>query len=238
MIVPWLIVALIVTIFISVVYSMFISEKKRKIKKQESLSALGFYPLQEFDLEMLEKLKSMYQKNEHQEIELKEIYYRHEGDHDLYLYEVWNKSSDDNDLKEEFGLAIRSSHLNLPRFTLAPKITMSGKLAVLANRFLEFLLKDQEQKISFKHHSEFSNRYMIFGKNESIIRQLFKERILNRLSETQYWHVEGTEDLLTFSKFEVAMNQKRGQVTQLEQRLQNIRHLFKWIREENHFHLN
>jgi len=227
MILSLLLVSVVVGLFITIIYFAITSERKRKKKKQETLLSLGFHPVRELDSGLLDTLKLLYQKRDHQKLELKEFYTRKTGDYDIFLYEVWDNSGNDTDLQDAWGLAIQSPYLDLPRFTLVPRIDMPGKFASLANRFIEHLVSKQAHKIVFDQYVPFSKRYMVVGENESAIRQFFSDRVLDRLSETEYWQVDADHHLFTYSQFEFKRGKQPGNLEQLNQRLENIKNLFQ-----------
>jgi hypothetical protein len=232
MILKLLIVAVIIGLFVLVVYGMISSEKKRLTRKKNAILALGFHPLENPDPALLKQLLSLYTKHEKQKLSLRNWYQRRESDYLLYLYEVWDEGSNDNHLHEEWGLAMSSLHLNLPRFSLIPKIDMPGKFAGLVNRFLEKLTVQGSLKIEFADHLPFSRRYMVTGQDELAVRKFFNPRLLNRLSDTSFLLVDGDKNLLTFSKYDLEQGKRNGKKEHLNSRLQEARSFFQLILEE------
>ena len=232
MIINLLIVAVIVGLFVLAVYGMISSEKRRQARKKEAILALGFQPLDKPDPALVENLLALYTKRESQKLTLRHMYQRRENDYLLYLYEVWSESSNDNDLHEEWGLAMVSPYLNLPRFSLIPKVDMPGKFAGLVNRFLEKLTVPGSIKIEFPDHLPFSRRYMVTGTDETAVRKVFTTILLNRLSDTSYLLVEGNKHFLTFSKHDLENRKRNGKIEHLSNRLQEARSFFNLMMEE------
>ena len=232
MTVTLLIVAVIIGLFALIVYGMISGEKKRLIRKKEALGALGFQAVENPDPSLLTHLISLYTKRESQNLALRNFYQRRESDSLLYLYEVWNESSGDNDLQEEWGLAMASPYLNLPRFTLIPKIDMPGKFAGMVNHFLEKLTVQGKIKVEFSDHQLFSQRYLVAGDDETAIRKLFSSRLLNRLGDTSYLQADGDKHFLTFSKFDLKRGKQKGKMEDLANRLEEARSFFNLMMEE------
>ena len=232
MILTLLIVAIIIGIFGLAVFGMITSEKKRLARKKESILALGFQAIDNPDPSLLTHLIALYTKRESQKLALRNFYQRRESESLLYLYEVWNESSGDNDLQEEWGLAMASPYLNLPRFTLIPKIDMTGRLASLVNRLLEKVTVQGNVKVEFTDHQQFSSRYLVTGKDESAVRQLFSDRLLKRLSDTSYLQADGDQNFLTFSKYDLKRAKQKGKMEDLANRLEEARSFFKLMMEE------
>jgi hypothetical protein len=62
---------------------------------------------------------------------------------------------------------------------------------------------------------------------------MFSERLINRLTETEYWHIEGEGKIITFSKFQFQRNKKHDDSQLVNSRLQDIRYLFRLLSEES-----
>jgi hypothetical protein len=104
MIVLLLVVAIIIGLFVLAGYGMISSEKKRINQKKEAILSLGFHPVEKPDLSLLQHLLSLYTKRESQKLALRKLFQLRENDYLLYLYEVWNESTNDHELPEEWGL--------------------------------------------------------------------------------------------------------------------------------------
>lgn len=232
MILTLLIVAIIIGIFGVAVFGMITSEKKRLARKKESILALGFQAIDNPDPSLLTHLIALYTKRESQKLSLRNLYQRRENNYLLYLYEVWTESDEGQDLQEKWGLAIASPYLNLPRFTLIPKIDMTGRLASLVNRLLEKVTVQGNVKVEFTDHQQFSSRYLVTGKDESAVRQLFSDRLLKRLSDTSYLQADGDKHFLTFSKYDLKRKRQGSKKEQLSDRLEEARSFFQFILQE------
>jgi hypothetical protein len=232
MTVTLLIVAVIIGLFALIVYGMISSEKKRLIRKKEALLALGFQTVENPDSSLLKNLITLYTKRESQKLSLRNMYQRRENNYLLYLYEVWSETSDGQELQEKWGLAMVTPYLNLPRFTLIPKIDMTGRFASLVNRLLEKVTVQGNVKIEFTGHQQFSSRYLVTGKDESAVRQLFSDRLLKRLSETSYLQVDGNRNFLIFSRYDLKRGKQKREMEDLTSRLEEARSFFKLMMEE------
>jgi len=214
------------------VYGMVWAEKKRFARKKQAILAAGFQAVDNPDPSLLAPLISLYTKRESQKLSLRHMYQRRENDYLLYLYEVWTESDEGQDLQEEWGLAMASPYLNLPRFTLIPKIDSPGKFANLVNRLMEKVTVLDNVKVEFEDQQQFSRRYLVTGKDESAVRQLFSNRLLNRLQDTSYLQVDGHQNFLTFSKYDLKRKRRDSKKDKLSERLEEACSLFQFILQE------
>jgi hypothetical protein len=103
---------------------------------------------------------------------------------------------------------------------------MPGKLAKLANHFLEkFTVKDTHV-IKFDHPERFSRRYQVTGNEENAIREFFNTGVLNQFSNTTFWLVDGEGDLLTFSKFQFNAGARKNKAEEPRDKINECRSLF------------
>ncbi len=223
------ILAGIISIMGLIVYQMFNAGKKRQRHKNETRAAHGFHLVDLPEAELVQRLISLHQKREHQRLGIKDLAVRNESDFRFYTYDILDTSGNDSHRHEEWVLAILSPYLKLPRFTLIPKIDMPGKLASLANHFLEKLTVKHAHKINFDSHEQFSRRYMVTGNNDEDIRRLFNEQVLNHLSNTIFWLVEGDGDLLTFSRFQFNRQGNKNRMENLGEKINEGRSLFNMM---------
>jgi hypothetical protein len=214
-------------------YFIITSEKKRLAKKSQLLQSMGFYPAGQPDEELVDKIQALYQRRSHQKKEVEKIHLRKEGEYKIFLYEIWDRGGKDNDLDDAWGMAIYSEYLNLPRFSLFPKVNMTGKMAALANFVIKKLVPKDEPILNFDQYETFSRRYMVIGYDQENIHKLFSERLINRLSDTEYWHIEADGKLFTYSKLEFHSHKKPDDAKQLNEKLQDLKRIFKLFNEEN-----
>jgi hypothetical protein len=208
------------------VYQMFTAEKRRKQQKNELRTFHGFHLVDSAEAAFIQRLISIHQKHPRQQLQIKDLAVRNESDFRLYTYDVLDTGGNDSHLHEEWALTIVSPHLNIPRFTLIPKIDMSGKLAKLANHFLEKFTPKDAHVIKFDHHEQFSRRYQVTGNEEDAIREIFTTGVLNQLSNTTFWFIDGEDDLLTFSKFQFNAGARKNNVEELGEKINECQSLF------------
>jgi len=191
------------------VAAMVRSERRRVAARKQSALRLGFSEVREPETQLLERICRLHQKTGDQTIEIANVYQQSGPDYELYLLDVRDHSGDSSDLVLDGGLAVVSSRLHLPRFTLCPKIVQPGRIAALANVVLERLARRAGTEVGFPTCPEFEARYFVVGPDEAGIRDLFSDRVLSRLSETQHWMIEGEGEFFTFDRFEFEARRAR-----------------------------
>ena len=89
-------------------------------------------------------------------------------------------SGDNSSTYEQTAIYFNSTNLNLPRFTLSPEYLLHK----IGSAF-------GYQDIDFPTHPDFSKRFLLRGEDETKIRALFTNKLLNFLESQQKITIEG-----------------------------------------------
>lgn len=131
--------------------------------------------------------------------------------------QVWHKVGDDFvllllEFVEPRGtgpvVAIRSPRLQVPRFSLFPKVDQEGMLADLANRALALLLEHVGGQVAFTSPGEFVRRYLVAGPDEQAVRDYLTEERRRQLGETRSWSLQAEGDLFVLDELPIATRGK------------------------------
>jgi hypothetical protein len=205
-------------------------------QKEASRSALnralelGFEPVEEGDQTFLERLAELHKKFGHQEIEVRNLYGRRGPDYQLYLFDLWDTSGDSVDRIQEAGIAVVSPLLNLPRFSVFPKLEGDGLLSGFVNLVFNAVISRNMSVISFENYPPFGDRYYVAGEDENAIRVFLTDHVQRRLSRDPFWHIEAGGDLFTFAKFDLdSVGKLRGE-DDLKERVREAMIIFDLFR--------
>lgn len=225
-----IVIAIILALILLSVIWMVSSDRKRKTEKSFIASELGFYPMETPEDHFFRKVVHLHQKQAHQCLELRNLYQKKEADATFYLFDLIESSGDSSDLMAEGVIAVNSPLLNLPRFSIFPKIDMEGKFAELANRFLTWAVEQSSNRIVFETDPHFERRYMVCGEDERAVKQFLSDYHLSRLSRGEYWQIEAEGDMFTLSKVEFT-SRENNKVADLSERLREARMIFDLFRQ-------
>lgn len=179
-ILPLLIVIAVVALFALIVFAMIRANRRHTEKRAELAAAFGFTPVQHPGRDLLERIASL-QPRRGVPLELRNVFSKVTADGTLYLFDLWNTSGDDDSVMQEKAFALVVPGLNLPRFSLFPRIEIPGKLAGLANRVIDWAVSQSGERISFEENPAFIEHYIITGEDETAVRQALNSALCNRL---------------------------------------------------------
>ena len=162
-VVSLLLVLGVLAFFALIVYLMIRSEKKRHRDREQVASSLGFRPLIELESGTAARLIRLHQHSRSQEIQVHHPAERWDGDARILLFDLVDHGGDSVSTLVDCGIAVFSPELNLPRFSLIPRVAEQGRLAEIANRFLEILIKQRRNRIELKKNTHFDERYFLLG---------------------------------------------------------------------------
>lgn len=208
---------------------MIKSERKRRDQKKYDSLVLGFQEIDNPPPWLVDRILHLHQKIDHQKLRVENVYEKADFDYELYLFDVWDDSGDSSDLLHDPEIAVVSRSLDLPRFSLVPKVVQEGRLAHLANWLLDKLASRQGKKIPFESYPEFDRRYVVIGEDERAIRHFFSDDRLAWLSQTKYWVIEADGNMFAFDEFkpDAARNKQGGNI---QDRVNNAARVFDAFR--------
>ena len=191
----------ILLIFGMIVYLMIRIERRRRRDRHQIAESLGFEPLELLDQEKAQRLIKLHQHSNNQEIKVENAAQKDESGSTLILFDLVDYGGDSVSTLVDAGIAVFSTRLALPRFSLMSRVAEEGRLAEIANQFLEILVGKRKDRIILGTHRRFDERYFLFGEDEAAISALLDEYRQSRLSQSKYRHIEADRDCFTYSRF-------------------------------------
>jgi hypothetical protein len=186
-------------LFGGILYFAIQSTRKEAEQKKQMAQSLGFSPV-ETDPKLEEKIARLYRRSGAQtRYELRNVSRRTIPDGEMYLFDLVDKSGDDDSWTERQAVAIVSSYLKLPPFTLFPKTDQKYALSGLANKVLEWGMTFVGSPIPFPEYPDFNARYVVTSNESSDwVRGFFDQRVVDYFSRTQMFMLHGMDDIFTF----------------------------------------
>jgi hypothetical protein len=216
----------VLSVFALLVGGMIWYERRKRRDRQQIARVLGFQPLVELDQETASRLIRLHQHTDSQELEVHNPSERKEVSVRMVLFDLMDHGGDSNSTLVDTGIAIFSNELQLPRFSLIPRVAEKGRLAEFANRFLEMLIEKRSNRIQLGKNTHFEERYFLLGDDREAIEAFLDEYRLSRLSQSTYRHLEAEDDCFTYSRFVFATRGKRDRQSDLKKDLSEARVLF------------
>jgi hypothetical protein len=199
---------------------MIASGRTNAEQKRQVANTLGFTRLDPPPGDVTERLIPLHQKGYHQQLEVRNLHSLNRPDCALYLYDVWDVGSSDHDLETASAVALIAPELDLPRFSLIPKIKVVGWTGTMANQFIEKLVGLHTQVISFDDHPHFDQRYFVSGDDEFAVRRYLSGPVLAALMQTQITGLVLTAwgDALAINIVNAGTNQKEDPIASVRTR--------------------
>lgn len=207
-----------------VVYRIVQHVKQKSAERRAALRSLGFEPVSASDREAVSSIVDVSRRWKGDHYRVQNLLERRGSDHRLFLFDL-NDTSGDN--HHPNLLAVRSRRLELPRFTLYPRLDMEGRLAALANAVLEKLVGHQGKRVGFPDHPSFDRRHFVSGPDEDEIRRFFDDHRLDALAEKQYLMVEGGADAFTLARLRLPGRPQVSDLTEVAERVQEAESLLR-----------
>jgi hypothetical protein len=180
-----------------VVFKVVQHVRQRREERRAALRSLGFEPVSATDPEVVARVVELCTRWKGDHYRVDNVLERKGSDHRVLLLDLHDVSGENH---HPALLVVTSRRLDLPRFTLSPRIEMGGRLAAFANAILEKVVSHQGKKVSFPMHPSFERRHFVSGPNEDEIRRFFTDSRLAALAEKQHLLIEAGEDVFTVDR--------------------------------------
>jgi hypothetical protein len=229
-------IALLVIVFLGVfggiLYWVIVSQKRARAEMQELTLELGFRPVGNAEAAIASQLlflcRGMAQKPY-----VRNVFKREESECAVYLFDLFDSSSESTDPLQGNGVAIVSSQLDLPRFSVVPKAPGSGKVSILANRLLQRFALGNCAEIPLPGDTRFAQQYFLAGDRESEIRKVVTDQVLDRIAEKPCRQIEAGDHLFTYDRIVLDPSGRSSKATEVELRIAEALEMFRLLRSRD-----
>lgn len=185
--------------FVGLIFLSVYSQRKTNARKREAAACLGFTPVDKPGQEFVDRIQALYENASWKRFKLDHVSRKSFADGEIYLFDLWETSGEDNTTLVEQGIAILSPYLHLPRFSLSPKLQMKGALAEWTNSLIKWAYSRRDQPVDFSAHPAFDSRYIVMGDEAGAIRECLDAHLMNRLLRLENYSVAAGGDVLILS---------------------------------------
>lgn len=198
--IPLLIVLGFLAVFALIVYMAINTSRSDRENKRRLAQALGFTPV-EPDQPLTEKIDRLYRIGTRgKNFQLQQVFRRRLPDGDVYLLDVIEQSGDDNSIFDQQAVAVVSSCLDLPAFTIYPKVDAEKyKLGTFANNIIRWASNFLGEPVDFPEYSEFDKKYIVSSPDPEPVRRYFDAILAQTLAQMNMIHVHADGDAFVFS---------------------------------------
>jgi hypothetical protein len=208
------------------------SNAKARARKEEAAQAAGFTPLPSPPPEICARIIELHEKPGRTRFKLQNLSTKSFPDGEMYLFDLEETSGEDNTQLAAQDVLIVSQYLQMPRFSLVPRLEAGGKLGEVANRVLEWAATRQGKRIELTGHAEFDRRYWVTGPDREAIDRFLTPNRLEGFASTQYYDLEAGGDAFAFShtKFPNARwEHATASVSDINEKIRRGMQLFSWL---------
>jgi hypothetical protein len=202
--VPELLALLVILIFAALLLLAIQASKRQAAEKTHLALTMGFERQNELPPQLASRVEDLFKRRDQQAVYIDDIFSRQEYDQELFIFDVSDSNEEDNEMGTEvFGMI--SNQLALPRFSLTTlpgfsSDTLLGNIMdTLLDKFISLAGKYQQMdRIEFPDDPKFDDQVIVFGSNETAVRDLLRGINLNSLiTGRSPIHIAGNGDFLT-----------------------------------------
>ena len=202
--IPGLLVLLVILIFAALLLFAIRTSRIQVAEKIHQAQNMGFEKINELPARLASRVEDLYKRRDQRAVYIDDIFSRQESDQELFIFNISDSNEEDNEMGSEvFGLI--SNEFALPRFSLTtlPGFSSDSLLGNIMESLLDKVIsiaeKYQEmERIEFPDHPEFNDQVIVFGRNESAVRDLLLGiHLYSLISGHSPIHISGNGDFLT-----------------------------------------
>ena len=194
-------IILIILIFIAFIIFMIRREKVEKVRKVQMIQSLGFIPV-ESDQELLNQIFYLFENRwDEAQFQVQNLYRKRIPDGDMYIFDLVNIAGDEDHVTEEMAIAMVSQYLELPAFTMFPRLAEDGLGWEIANRVLGWVVSKLGDPINFPDHPEFQKNFLVSSKDVEETRQFLDDRKLHMLAQIRMIGIHAGGNMFVLSRF-------------------------------------
>jgi len=200
--IPILVIAVIALVITGIVRS---SRAERK-RRSEIARVLGFTPIEptpEFNAMidgLYAKLRVKRESDDGERYRLSNVFGRHSADAETFLFDLVDRSGDDESRTGRQAVLIVSAHLDMPSFMLFPRSDVGGVLSKLGNRLLQRLISRWGDPVEFPDAPDFERRYIVTSPEPDAVRRFLDADRLGRLAKTRLLNIHAAGNMFSLSR--------------------------------------
>ena len=225
-------VLMFVAIIGGIVYWIVVSQKRQRAEKQELTLDLGFSPVEDPGGAIASEIVRLHGHGFHQSLRVRNLVKRQKAECDVYLFDLEDTQSERTDPIAENCVAIASSRLGLPRFSVFPRVPGSGRLAGAANRLWRRVEAGQRATISVADNRRFDAAYFLAGDNESEIRKVVTTNVLDLIAAKPYRQIEAGRNMFTYDQTILTPSAAGSKERMAQERVAEALEIFRLLRSQ------
>ena len=199
--------------FVTFLFFLINKQKIQKIKQLKMLSMLGFVRAdRDLDL-IIEIISGLNRKNDSSAIRVENIFLKNFPDGKIYLLDIIDRSDRSELGFGEMAVLLVSNEMNLPRFSIYPKLALKGRFGELTNTLLETIYSKIGNVMGEWGDERFEERYVVISDQEDDVRQILSTPVLERLNGIEGLAMECDRNYILVNQFEIRGKESKGKKT-------------------------
>jgi hypothetical protein len=174
-------------------------EKRRIQEKTEILAGLGFELVNPPDPAFVDRVVQLRTRWGRNQYSIRFCSVLKSWEYTAYVFDLWGRSGKNTRLAGENSMAFISSELQIPRFSLMPKMKIPGFLSGMLNSLTEKLLAQHGGRVEFPDVPSFEETFIVAGENHDAIRKLLSGPVMDFLTSRNPYQIEADADMVVIS---------------------------------------
>ncbi len=199
----WLLLIIIFLIgaFVTILFFLINKQKLRKINQLKTLSAMGFVRADRDVDVVLSIVHGLSRDSNSSSARVKNLFLKVFPDGKLYLLDIVDRSDSEKMPFGELAILVVSNIMNVPRFSIYPKLSLKGQLGDLTNSLLDTVYAKIGSVVEEWGDEIFEERYVVITDQEVEVRRILSTRFIERMNGIEGLALECDQNVMLLNQF-------------------------------------
>lgn len=185
------------------IVSLMVNQERRIARQHTARAAVfGFQPVRNPSPALVKQIKTLHTWKAGQELEVRNLYHKRTLEANLYLFDLWEISTESAILLAESAVAVfMLPTVLIPRISLIPRCEGEDFLSYPGSWSLAQMITGL-QMLAFADCPEFNAHYFAAGLEEPAARAFLTPELREHLAHIRRFHIEAASSIITLSEIE------------------------------------
>lgn len=215
--------------FVVIAFTRAIQRERQRIaEKSQLLSSLGYQIADPPNPEFVRRVIGLRSRWGHDRFRVRFCAVRQSWDYTASVFDLW-RTGKNTRLAGENSVAFVSSKLQLPRFSLIPRMELSGFVSGLVDSLTTKLVAQRGGRVEFPGNPVMQEKFIVTGGDHDAIRATFSGQVADFFNTRNHYQMEADNDMLLISAAEFGRRKVRQSPEDLQKTIAETTAFFELL---------
>lgn len=170
----------VVFVFVLFIFIVVNRDRIQKINQLKKVSAIGFVRADGEERRLAEMVRAFRKNSER--VVISNVFYKPFPDGNIFILDIEADGEGDTLAAQNSAVLVESHFVNMPRFSIYPKVQLPGWIGNLTDQLFEKVYGTLGNLIEGWDNHSFEERYVVIGDEEEKIRNILSDQLMDRIN--------------------------------------------------------